>query len=171
MKLLAEAATAIKAKSSKSVPSSFRISPFELPQIDMQTLEAPAAFRDMAEKSLSQAKDTYDKMKAVAEEATDVLQDTYATTTKGMSDYGLKLIEVARVNTNAAFDFVSELLAVKSCAEALELSSTHAQKQFGTFTAQTKELSALAQKVATDVAEPMTEGVTKAFNKSAERSC
>jgi phasin len=170
MKLLAEAATAIKAKSPKSVPSSFRISPFELPQIDMQTLEAPAAFRDMAEKSISQAKDTYDKMKAV-EEATDVLQDTYATTTKGMSDYGLKLIEVARVNTNAAFDFVSELLAVKSCAEALELSSTHAQKQFGTFTAQTKELSALAQKVATDVAEPMTEGVTKAFNKSAERSC
>jgi phasin len=170
MKLMAEAATPTKAKSPKSVPSSFEISSFEMPTFDMQTLEVPAAFRDMAEKSISQAKDTYDKMKAVAEEATDVLQDTYATTTKGMSDYGLKLIEVARVNTNAAFDFVSELFAVKSCAEALELSTAHAQKQFGTFTAQTKELSTLAQKVATDVTEPMKEGVTKAFNKSAERS-
>jgi phasin len=169
MKLMAEAATPTKAKSPKSVPSSFEISSFEMPTFDMQTLEVPAAFRDMAEKSISQSKDTYEKMKAVAEEATDMLENTYATTTKGMSDYGLKLIEVARVNTNAAFDFVSELFAVKSCAEALELSSVHAQKQFGTFTAQTKELSALAQKVATDLAEPMKEGATKAFNKSAER--
>ena len=166
---MAEAATATKAKTPKSAPSSFEISSFEMPTFDMKTLEVPAAFRDIAEQSISQSKDTYEKMKAVAEEATDVLENTYATTSRGMSDFGLKLIEVARVNTNAAFDFVSELFAVKSCAEALELSSVHAQKQFGTFTAQTKELSALAQKVATDVAEPMKEGVTKAFNKSAER--
>jgi phasin len=169
MKLMAEAATATKAKSTKSVSSSFEFPTFELPKLDMPTLEVPPAFRDMAEKSMSQAKDTYEKMKAVAGEATDVLEDTYATTTGGMSDYGLKLIEIARVNTNAAFDFVGELIAVKSCAEALELSTVHAQKQFGVFTAQTKELSALAQKVANDVAEPMKEGVTKVFNKSAER--
>jgi phasin len=166
MKLMAEAG---KARSAKSVPSSFELSAFELPKLDIQTLEVPTAFREMAEKSMSQAKDTYEKMKAVAEEATDVLEDTYVTTTRGMSDYGLKLIEVARVNTNAAFDFVSELFAVKSCAEALELSSAHVQKQFGTFTAQTKELSALAQKVTIEVAEPMKEGVTKALSKSAER--
>ena len=44
-------------------------------------------------------------MKSAAEEATDVLEDTYATATKGAADYGLKLIETARANTNAAFDF------------------------------------------------------------------
>ncbi len=91
---MAEAATPTKAKSPKSVPSPFEISSFEMPTFDMQTLEVPAAFRDMAEKSISQSKDTYEKMKAVAEEATDMLENTYATTTKGMSDYGLKLIEV-----------------------------------------------------------------------------
>jgi phasin len=166
---MAEAATANKAKSAKSIPSSLEFPAFELPKLDMQSLEVPPAFRDMAEKSMSQAKDTYEKMKAAAEEATDVLEDTYATTTRGMSDYGLKLIEISRVNTNAAFDFVSELFAVKSCAEALELSSVHAQRQFGALTAQTKELSELAQRVVIDVAEPMKEGVTKALNKSAER--
>ena len=166
---MAEAATTTKAKSTKSVSSSVEFPAFELPKLDMPTLEVPPAFRDMAEKSMSQAKDTYEKMKAVAEEATDVLEDTYATTTGGISDYGLKLIEIARVNTNAAFDFVGELIGVKSCAEALEVSTVHAQKQFGAFTAQTKELSALAQKVANDVAEPMKEGVSKVFNKSAAR--
>ena len=169
MKLMAEAATATKARSPKSAPSPFEPSAFELPKLDLQTLEVPAAFRDIAEKSMSQAKDTYDKMKAAAEEATDVLEDTYVTTTRGMSDYGLKLIEMSRVNTNAMFEFVCGMFAVKSCAEALELSSAHAQKQFGTLTAQTKELSELAQRVVTDVAEPMKEGVTKVFNKSAAR--
>jgi phasin len=169
MKRMADAATATKAKSTKSVPAPLEFPAFELPRLDMQALEVPPAFQDMAEKSMSQAKDTYEKMKTVAEEATDMLEDTYATTTRGMSEYGMKLIEIARANRNAAFDFVSELLGVKSAAEALELSAVHAQKQLDTFTAQTKELSALAQKVATDVTEPMKEGVTKVFNKSAER--
>jgi hypothetical protein len=48
----------------------------------------------------------------------------------------------------------------------VELSSAHARKQFETLTAQSKELSALAQKVATETAEPMKAGMTKAFSKT-----
>jgi phasin len=162
---MAESATATKAKAAKTTPSAFEVPSFELPKFDMPKLEVPAAFRDMAEKSISQAKDTYEKMKAAAEEATDVLEDTYATTTKGVSDYGLKVIEVARTNTNAAFDFATDLFAVKSLAEVVELSTAHARKQFETMTAQTKELVALAQRVTTEAAEPMKEGVSKAFKK------
>ncbi len=53
-------------------------------------------------------------MKAAAEEATDVLKGTYATATKGATDYGAKLIEAGRLNTNAAFDFYSQLMTVNS---------------------------------------------------------
>jgi len=165
MKPMAEAATTTKAKSAKSIPSAFEMPSFELPKFDMPKMEVPAAFRDMAEKSISQAKDTYEKMKAAAEEATDMLEDTYATATRGVSDYGLKVIEVARVNTNAQFDFASELFTVKSMAEVVELYTAHARKQFETLTAQTKELTALAQKIATESVEPMKEGVNKAFKK------
>ena len=42
-----------------------------------------------------------------------------------------------------------------------------ARKQFETAAAQTKELAALAHKVATDTAEPVKESVTKAFKKVA----
>jgi phasin len=165
MNPMAEATTASRAKTTKPASSSFEMPSFEIPKFDMPKMEVPAAFRDMAEKSISQAKDTYEKMKVAAEEATDLLEDTYATTSKGVSDYGLKVIEVTRANTNATFDFASELFAVKSFAEVVELSTAHVRKQFETYTAQTKELAALAQKVATEAVEPVKEGVSKAFKK------
>src|SRR3954469_12219310 len=100
---------AIESKSkSKAAPNAFEMPKFELPNFEIPKMEIPAAFREMAEKSVTQAKQTYERMKSAAEGATDLLEQTYATAARGASDYGLKLIEVSRVNTNAAFDFYSE---------------------------------------------------------------
>jgi hypothetical protein len=49
-----------------------------------------------------------------------------------------------------AFDFASELMGAKTFSDFVELSTAHARKQFETLTAQSKELTALAQKVATE---------------------
>jgi phasin len=152
---------------SKPAPSAFEMPTFEMPKFEIPKVEMPAAFREFAERGVAQCKDTYEKMKAAAEEATDVMETTYSTASKGASDYGLKVIEAARTNTNAAFDFFGELMAAKSPSEVIELSSTHARKQFETLTEQSKELGALAQKVATETAEPIKSGMTKAFAKVA----
>ena len=151
---------------SKVKPAGFE-GKFEMPKFEMPKLEVPAAFREIAEKSVSQAKENYEKLKAVAEEATDVMEETYSTATKGSTEYGLKLIDTARINTNAAFDFFAQFIAVKSLSEAVELSTAHARKQFEVATEQTKELTAIAHKVATDSSEPIKAGVTKAFSKVA----
>jgi phasin len=164
---MSDTSTAAKVKTSKPLPGPFDMPKFEMPKFDIPKVEMPAAFREFAERGVAQAKDTYEKMKAAAEEATDVLETTYSTASKGASDYGLKMIETARVNTNAAFDFYGELLTAKSLSEVFELSSAHARKQFETLTAQTKELGALAQKVAAETAEPMKSGMNKAFSKVA----
>jgi len=145
----------------------FEFPKWEMPHFEMPKMEVPAAFRELAEKSVSQMKDGYEKMKGAAEEATDLLEGTYATASKGASDYGMKVIEAARTNTNAAFDFATELFGVKTFSEFVELSTGHARKQFETLTAQGKELAALAQKVAADTAEPVKESVTRAFKKAA----
>jgi phasin len=158
---MTDTAATPKAKTSK--PTAPVIPMFEMPKFDMPKMEVPPAFREFAEKGLAQAKDNYEKLKTAAEEATDMLEDTYATATKGASEYNLKVIEAARANTNAAFDFAKELLDVKSLADMVELSTAHARKQFEALTAQSKELAALAQKVATDAAEPVKTGVSKAF--------
>ncbi len=140
---------------------------FESPKFETLRMETPAAFRDIAEKGISQAKETYEKMKAAAEEATGYLEDTYATASKGAADYGLKLIEAARANTNAAFDYTSELFAARSFSEVVEVSTAHARKQFDAVQAQARELALLAQKVATETAEPIKEGMSKIAKKVA----
>jgi phasin len=166
---MAEAATdaTSKPRTSKPASSAFEMPKFEMPKFEIPKVEMPAAFREFAERGVAQCKDTYEKMKAVAEEATDVLETTYSTATKGASDYGLKVIEAARVNTNAAFDFAGELITAKTLSEMIELSSSHARKQFEALTQQGKELGALAQKVATESAEPIKNGMNKAFSKVA----
>ncbi len=145
----------------------FEMPKFDIPNFEMPKMEVPAAFREIAEKNITQAKETYEKMKHAAEEATDMLEGTYATASKGCSDYGLKVIETARTNSNAAFDLMSKLFGAKSYAEAVELSTGYMRSQFETMTAQAKELTEHAQKVATETAEPIKESFTSAFNKAA----
>ncbi len=133
------------------------------PKIDVPTLEMPEAVREFAEKGVQQAKDAYDRMKTAAEEATNMLEDTYATASKGAAELNLKALEALRANINASFDYVQQLMGVKTLSEAVELSAGHMRKQFDTLTAQGKELSSLATKVQTDAAEPIKAGVAKTF--------
>lgn len=145
----------------------FGMPSFDMPKFEVPNLEVPAAFREFAEKGVTQAKANWEKVKAATEETTDLLEDSYTTASKGAADYGLKLIEVGRANTNAAFDFAGQMMTVKSLSEAVELYTAFARKQFEAVGAQGKELTALAQKVATETVEPLKEGVTSAFKKVA----
>jgi len=86
----------------------FEMPKFEIPKFEMPKMEMPAAFRELAEKGLAQAKTNYDKVKSAAEKATDSLEGAYTTASSGCSDYSLKLIETARTNSNAAFDLYGE---------------------------------------------------------------
>jgi phasin len=161
-------ASAPKAKFKSSTPaSSFDAPKFEMPKFDMPKMEVPAAFREIAEKGIAQAKDNYEKMKTAAEEATDVLENTYSAASKGISGYGLKVIDNARTNSNAAFDMFGTLMTAKSFSEVVETSTAFMRSQFETATAQAKELAELAQKVATESAEPMKEKIGSAMNKVA----
>jgi phasin len=167
---------ATKAKTTKPAASAFglpdygmpkfEMPKFEMPKFDLPNMEMPEAFRQMAEKGVAQARDTYAKAKVANEEAANLLENTYATVAKGTADYNLKLIEIARINTRAALDYAHELLGVKSPSEFIELSTAHMRKQFDIASAQNKELCALAQEFATEAAEPIKTGVSKAFNKA-----
>jgi phasin len=129
--------------------------------------DAPEAFREMAEKGSTQAKETYDKIDAATTEAADLIKNSYSKAVKGMQDYNNKIIEFAHANTNAAFDFVQKLFGVKSPTAFVELWAEHARKQVETLTEQTKQLAALAQKATLATAAPLKTGVAEAFNHAA----
>jgi|SRR6185312_3721365 phasin len=145
----------------------FEVPRFNMPKFEIPQMEVPAAFREFAEKSVSQAKDGWEKMRAVTEETAGLIEGSYATASKGATEYGRKVLEASRANTNSAFDYASQLLSAKSLSEVLELSSAHVRKQFDVLNAQTKELTALAQKVATETTEPIKQSVSTAFKKVA----
>ena len=129
--------------------------------------DAPQAFREMAEKGTTQAKETYEKINAATTEAANFIKNSYSTAVKGMQDYNNKIIEFTHANTNAAFDFVQKMSGVKSPSEFLELWTEHARKQVETLTEQSKQLAALAQKVTRTTAEPLKTGVSNPFNIAA----
>jgi len=145
----------------------FEMPRFNMPKFELPKMEVPAAFREFAEKSVTQARDNWEKVKAATDETTELIEDSYATASKGVIDYGRKLLEVSRANTNSAFDYASELMGARSLSDVVEVSSAHARKQFDAFSVQSRELAELAQKVATDAAEPIKHGVNAAFKKVA----
>lgn len=126
-----------------------------------KAFETPAPVRDLAEKGVQQAKETYSRLRSVSEETTDALEDVYATLSKNYKELGKKSVEATRSNVNAHFDFLTSLIAVKSLSEAVELQTSYARKQFEVVGAQTKELSALAQRAAVDSAKPFQDVAAK----------
>jgi phasin len=123
---------------------------FGLPKYEMPKMEIPAEFREITDKGVAHARDACAKAKVASEEAADLCKNTYATVANAATDYNLKLIEIFRTNTRAAFDHVHELLGVKSPSEFIELSTAHLRKQYDIVSAQDKDLCALSQKVATE---------------------
>ena len=128
-------------------------------------MEVPAALREFAEAGISQTRETYEMLRKSAEEASNVLETSCASAGKGTVEYGSKLIEITNANTKAAFDFAAELMNVRSFSEMVELSANYTRQQLEALTDQTKELTALAQKIAAETSEPMKSGISKVFKQ------
>jgi phasin len=159
-----------KAKTTKHAAASFErpdygIPKFAVPKCDLPNMEMPEAFREMAEKGVEQTRDAYAKAKVASEEAADLLENTYEAAAKRATDYSRKLIEITRTNTRAAFDYVHELLGVKSPSEFIALSTAQMRKQLEIVSEQNKELGALAQEIATEAAGTIKASMSKAVNK------
>ncbi len=133
----------------------------EMPRFEAGRTEFPAVYREFAEQGLAQAKQTYDRVKAAAEETNEMLEASYASAAQGASEYGVRMMEALRANINANFDFARELFAVKSPSQLIELSSSHARKQFEAVSLQSKDLASLAQKLSNEAAAPFKAGMNK----------
>lgn len=129
--------------------------------------EMPSQFRDMAEQGVMTARGNYEKFKAAAEQTSDMIEGSCSTAAKGVAEYNMKSLEILRSNINTAFDFFASVLAAKSASEAVELSSSHLRAQYDTLQTQAKELSSLAQKIATDSSEPIKAAAEKTFRPAA----
>jgi phasin len=145
----------------------FELPKFEFPKFDLPRMDLPEGMREFAEKGIAQSREAYEKAKATAEEATRVLEETNRAYAKALSDYNRAALEAGRTNLNAAFDWALALAKATSFNEVVEVSTAHMRTRFEAMGEQSKELTALAHKGASDTAEPIKTGFSEAFKNVA----
>ena len=126
-------------------------------------MEMPAAVRDMAEKGVEQFRGAYDRMRAAAEESSDLIEDSCETTRQGLAELNLRALEAAKANTDAAYSFFRDMVGAKSMSQAIELQTSYARKQFEALSGPTKDMQELTSKLASDASEPVKDAVQKMF--------
>jgi phasin len=138
-------------------PFSSSVIPFQMPE----------QVRAFAEKGVSQAREGYAKLKDAAETHNSTVEAVFSTATKGAAEVSSTLLDMAKANTNAGFDFAHSLIGVKSPSQVMELWTGFARSQMEILTGQTKQLAELSQKIASETAEPIKTGATKLFQPAA----
>ena len=116
-----------------------------------------------ADKSARMTRESLEKGVAAAEETARSIEQGYSAAAESIRDFNLRLIEMTHANAMAALDFARQISTAKGPSEAVELWSSQARKQFETLTDQSKELTALGQKIATSSAEPITRSFGRAI--------
>ncbi len=137
--------------------------PFEAFSFPTPSFEVPAVFREFAEKSATQARDAYAKLKTASEEATGLFEETFENARDGALAISVKAIDAAKTNSDASFAFARDMFGAKTMSDLVELQSAFARKQFEAMTEQMKELQALGEKYITTTTKPVTEKVEKTF--------
>ena len=122
--------------------------------------------KSFVDRTAKTARETFEKGTAAAEDTARGAEQSYFAAAEGMRDFNVRLIEMAYANTVAALDLAREISTVKGPSEATALWSSHAQKQFERLSEQSKELTVLAQRIATSSAEPLTRSFGQAMHRS-----
>ena len=122
--------------------------------------------RKFPDKSAAIANDAMEKGKEAAERSARAFQESYSNSAEHIRDYNRKMMEVAQANIEAVFEIVRQLGSAKTPSEIIELWTTHARRQFEMLTEQTKELTALGQKVAVESVGPLARSVSETFSKA-----
>src|SRR5262245_47864454 len=104
---------------------------------------AEVSTRRIAEKTVAQAKSTFDATGTAAAAETQRVEQSALTALTGVRQCYLKMLDIAHENTVAGFDFARELASVQSPSEIVEVWSARTRSAYETFSEQSKELSDL----------------------------
>jgi phasin len=123
----------------------------------------PESVRALAEKTVNQTREAYERGKEALEEAIDALERSFDAAGQGAAAFNRKLIDIAQRNLNSGFDLAKSLAGAKNLAEIVELQSAFIRHQFDVFAAQASEIRALTSKIAADTSEPIKDQVSRSF--------
>src|SRR3974377_991162 len=121
--------------------------------------EVPQAMRDLAEKNVTQMRETYERAKDALEAVLESWERTFDAANQGAVALNRKFIDIAQRNINSSFDLAKSLAGAKNLSEAMELQGTYWRNQLDTLRAQAEEVRTLSTRVAANTTEPMKRGI------------
>ncbi|THD64228.1 MAG: phasin [Bradyrhizobium sp.] len=116
--------------------------------------EIPKEIRSMAEASLDQARQTFEKFVASAQQTAGSIEERGATVRAGAKDIGAKAISYAEKNVQSSLDFAQALLKAKDLTEVMRLHSEFIQAQMRSLAEQASEMGQAVSRAAMDAAKP-----------------
>ena len=135
---------------------------FDVPFFNIQ-----AIFGNLAEQGATRAKASFAQVKTASEEMTEALCDACSTNARRAGDYSTRVIAISNANTTSALEFSSQLADARSFVDLVNLSIAQSRKTFEATSAQNRELWDLAQKVATETAEPIKQSLNRVLRRAA----
>jgi phasin len=115
----------------------------------------PEGVRALAEKSVAQARDAYDRSWDAFDASLTTFERTFDAAGQGAAAFNHKIVDLARRNVDATFDLATSLAGTKDLADMVELQAAFWRKQVGVLTAQAEEVRALSTKMTAAAAEPI----------------
>jgi phasin len=125
----------------------------------------PEVMRVMAEKTVAQTREVYDRSKDALDASLSTLERTFDAAGQGAAAFNRKIIDIAQRNVNSGFDLAKSLAGAKNLADVMELQAAYWRKLFSTLTAQAEEVRALSTKVTADAGEPLKEQVKRGVDE------
>lgn len=117
-------------------------------------LEIPSSFREIASRSVEQAKEAYARFVDATRQTQDMVSkstEVFATGAKEMND---KVLGFAETNAKANLDVASRLAQARDVKEIFEIQTQFARTQMETYTQQAQELARIMA-VSAQKAQPL----------------
>lgn len=113
-----------------------------------EQFEIPNNMREMAERSIEQARQAYAQFMDVARQANDMMTKSQEAMSAGALDVQKKAMEYADMNMAASFQFAQQLSKAQDMKDALELQQKFASEQMQSYADQSRELAEMMVEVA-----------------------
>jgi len=123
--------------------------------------EIPAEMRELAEKSVDQARKAVDGFLGAAQKTFETLEGSADAMQASAKDASRKALSYTEQNLSATFDFAQRLVRAKDVQEAVQLQAEFARSQFAALQNQMKDFGSMAQSA-------MSQGVRTAQDAASE---
>lgn len=105
--------------------------------------EIPASVRDLASKSVEQAREAYNRFMEAARQAQEMMNKSTDVMASGARELNDKATKYTEANLQASFELAQRLVHAKDLKEALDIQNQFARQQMETYAQQAQELSRL----------------------------